>query len=102
MSAFVREAAGSWSTIGEKEELCPARSRALHEKGGHPAERGGQTGNGGGAAESPSSLRALGMIAAAAGYLPTIGGAITQEIIDVVAVLNAVRVAIPGDELRDF
>ncbi len=35
-------------------------------------------------------------------YLPPIGGAITQEIIDVVAVLNAVRVALPGEELRDF
>jgi cation transport ATPase len=45
----------------------------------------------------------LGMIAAAAGYLPPIGGAITQEIIDVVAVLNSVRVALPsGDRLRDF
>jgi heavy metal translocating P-type ATPase len=45
----------------------------------------------------------LGMIAAAAGHLPPIGGAITQEIIDVVAVLNAVRVALPsGDRLRDF
>lgn len=45
----------------------------------------------------------LGMVAAAAGYLPPIGGAITQEIIDVVAVLNAVRVALPaGDSLHDF
>ncbi len=48
------------------------------------------------------AVSVLGMIAAAAGYLPPIGGAITQEIIDVVAVLNAVRVAIPADELRDF
>ncbi len=48
------------------------------------------------------AVSALGMIAAAAGYLPPIGGAITQEIIDVVAVLNAVRVALPTDELRDF
>jgi P-type E1-E2 ATPase len=44
----------------------------------------------------------LGMLAAAAGVLPPIGGAITQEIIDVVAVLNAVRVALPGGQLRDF
>jgi heavy metal translocating P-type ATPase len=45
----------------------------------------------------------LGMIVAAAGYLPPIGGAITQEIIDVFAVLNAVRVAFPaGERLRDF
>jgi hypothetical protein len=35
--------------------------------------------------------------------LPPIGGAITQEIIDVFAVLNAVRVAFPaGERLRDF
>ena len=44
----------------------------------------------------------LGMLAAAAGVLPPIGGAITQEIIDVVAVLNAVRVALPAGQLRDF
>jgi heavy metal translocating P-type ATPase len=44
----------------------------------------------------------LGMLAAAGGFLPPIGGAITQEIIDVVAVLNAVRVALPAGELRDF
>lgn len=44
----------------------------------------------------------LGMMAAAAGYLPPIGGAVTQEIIDVFAVLNAVRVAIPPKDLRDF
>jgi len=44
----------------------------------------------------------LGMLAAAAGVLPPIGGAITQEIIDVVAVLNAVRVALPAGKLRDF
>jgi len=44
----------------------------------------------------------VGMLAAAAGYLPPIGGAITQEIIDVVAVLNAVRVALPAEDLRDF
>ena len=44
----------------------------------------------------------LGMLAAAGGFLPPIGGAITQEIIDVVAVLNAVRVALPAGQLRDF
>jgi heavy metal translocating P-type ATPase len=47
-------------------------------------------------------LSLLGMIAAAAGFLPPIGGAVTQEIIDVFAVLNAVRVAVPGRALRDF
>lgn len=44
----------------------------------------------------------LGMIAAALGYLPPIGGAIAQEIIDLIAVLNAVRVAVPTSDLRDF
>ncbi len=44
----------------------------------------------------------VGMIAAAAGYLPPIGGAIAQEIIDVFAVLNAVRMALPTDDLQDF
>jgi hypothetical protein len=33
----------------------------------------------------------LEMIAAALGYLPPIGGAISKEIIDLAAVLNAVR-----------
>jgi heavy metal translocating P-type ATPase len=48
------------------------------------------------------SASIVGMIAAAMGYLPPIGGAIAQEIIDLFAVLNAVRVALPMDDLRDF
>ena len=44
----------------------------------------------------------LGMIAAALGYLPPIWGAVGQELIDLLAVLNAVRVAIPTDDLQDF
>jgi heavy metal translocating P-type ATPase len=48
------------------------------------------------------ALSILGMLAAAAGYLPPIGGAIAQEIIDLVAVLNAVRVALPAHSLTDF
>jgi len=47
-------------------------------------------------------LSILGMVAAAFGYLPPIGGAIAQEIIDLAAVLNAVRVALPADSLTDF
>jgi heavy metal translocating P-type ATPase len=47
-------------------------------------------------------LSILGMVAAASGYLPPIGGAIAQEIIDLAAVLNAVRVALPGHSLTDF
>jgi heavy metal translocating P-type ATPase len=44
----------------------------------------------------------VGMIFAAGGYLPPIGGAIAQELIDLFAVLNAVRVALPTEELQDF
>jgi heavy metal translocating P-type ATPase len=44
----------------------------------------------------------LGMGIAAAGFLPPIGGAIAQEVIDVIAVLNAVRVALPTKHLQDF
>jgi hypothetical protein len=44
----------------------------------------------------------LGMIAAALGYLPPIWGAVGQELIDLLAVLNAVRVALPTDDLQDF
>jgi heavy metal translocating P-type ATPase len=47
-------------------------------------------------------LSIAGMIAAAFGYLPPIAGAVTQEIIDLLVVLNAVRVALPFRELRDF
>jgi heavy metal translocating P-type ATPase len=48
------------------------------------------------------ALSILGMIAAAFGYLPPIGGAIAQEIIDLAAVLNAVRVAVTPRFLTDF
>lgn len=44
----------------------------------------------------------IGMIAASFGYLPPIWGAVGQEVIDLLAVLNAVRVAMPGEELQDF
>ncbi len=44
----------------------------------------------------------IGMLFAAAGYLPPVAGAITQEVIDVVAVLNALRVAWPPKSLIDF
>lgn len=48
------------------------------------------------------ALSVLGMGAAAMGALPAISGAIGQELIDLLAVLNAVRVAIPFRGLRDF
>ena len=44
----------------------------------------------------------IGMVAAAAGYLPPLEGAVLQEIIDLVAVVNAVRVALPTQTLADF
>ena len=48
------------------------------------------------------ALSIIGMGFAAFGYLPPVAGALTQEVIDVVAVLNAVRVAIPPKQLSDF
>jgi len=40
-----------------------------------------------------------GMLLAAAGYLPPVAGAVAQEVIDVTAVLNALRVVLPSAEL---
>ncbi|HEY5094979.1 MAG TPA: heavy metal translocating P-type ATPase [Candidatus Eremiobacteraceae bacterium] len=48
------------------------------------------------------ALSFVGMAAAVAGYLPPVVGAVAQELIDVAAVLNAVRVAFPRGELADF
>jgi heavy metal translocating P-type ATPase len=47
-------------------------------------------------------LSLIGMAAAAAGYLPPVQGAVAQEFIDLAAVLNALRVAIPPAERTDF
>jgi heavy metal translocating P-type ATPase len=44
----------------------------------------------------------LGMVAAAFGFLPPIWGAVGQELIDLFAVLNAVRVALPTEDLQDY
>jgi heavy metal translocating P-type ATPase len=48
------------------------------------------------------ALSVIGMLFASAGYLPPVAGAITQEIIDVFAVVNALRVAIPPRALTDY
>jgi cation transport ATPase len=48
------------------------------------------------------ALSMAGMALAAAGYLSPVAGAITQEIIDLAAVLNALRVAFPPGDLADF
>jgi heavy metal translocating P-type ATPase len=47
------------------------------------------------------ALSMIGMVVAAAGYLPPVAGAIAQEVIDIAAVLNALRVALPAKNLRD-
>ncbi len=47
-------------------------------------------------------LSALGMLIAVVGYLPPVGGAIAQEIIDVFAIANALRAALPPQTLTDF
>lgn len=48
------------------------------------------------------ALSVVGMIIAAAGYLPPVAGAVAQEVIDIVAVLNALRTAFPTRDLNDF
>jgi cation transport ATPase len=44
----------------------------------------------------------LGMLLAAAGYLPPVAGAIAQEVIDVLVVVNALRMALPPRTLTDY
>jgi P-type E1-E2 ATPase len=46
------------------------------------------------------ALSFVGMLIAAAGYLPPVAGAIAQEAIDVTAVLNAVRVVLPSKDVH--
>jgi heavy metal translocating P-type ATPase len=48
------------------------------------------------------ALSAIGMVVAALGFLPPIAGAVTQEIIDLAAVLNALRATVPPKSLSDF
>jgi len=48
------------------------------------------------------ALSVVGMIAAALGFLPPVAGAITQEIIDIFAVTNALRAAVAPKDLTDF
>lgn len=47
-------------------------------------------------------LSVAGMALAAFGWLAPIGGAVAQEVIDLAAVLNAIRAAVPTGALRDF
>ena len=48
------------------------------------------------------AISIVGMFVAAAGYLPPVAGAISQEVIDVAAVLNALRAAFPPKQLSDY
>jgi cation transport ATPase len=48
------------------------------------------------------ALSLIGMGVAAAGYLPPVSGAVLQELIDVAAVLNALRAAVPPRALTDY
>lgn len=48
------------------------------------------------------ALSVIGMLLAALGYLPPVAGAVVQEIIDVAAVANAMRVAIRPRALSDY
>jgi heavy metal translocating P-type ATPase len=48
------------------------------------------------------ALSILGMLAAAAGYIPPVLGAVLQEVIDLVAVINALRITIPVKQLSDY
>jgi heavy metal translocating P-type ATPase len=47
-------------------------------------------------------LSLIGMLLAALGYLPPVAGAMAQEVIDVLAVVNALRVALPPRTLSDY
>lgn len=48
------------------------------------------------------TLSIVGMFIAFAGLLPPVAGAVFQEVIDLAAVLNALRAAVPGGELSDY
>jgi heavy metal translocating P-type ATPase len=47
-------------------------------------------------------LSAVGMGLAAFGFLPALAGAVSQEVIDLAAVLNALRITIPQADMSDF
>ncbi len=48
------------------------------------------------------ALSVLGMVLAAMGWLPPVAGAVCQEVIDVLAVLNALRASVPPAQLSDY
>jgi len=48
------------------------------------------------------ALSVVGMLLAFGGFLPPVSGAVFQELIDLAAVLNALRAAVPGGVLSDY
>jgi heavy metal translocating P-type ATPase len=48
------------------------------------------------------ALSVIGMALASAGLLSPVAGAVSQEIIDILAIFNALRAAVPPKELSDF
>ncbi len=48
------------------------------------------------------ALSLVGMAVAAAGHLPPVAGAVTQELIDLIVIFNALRVALPPRTVTDF
>jgi P-type E1-E2 ATPase len=48
------------------------------------------------------ALSMIGMLLAAIGYLPPVAGAVVQEVIDVLAIVNALRAALPPRSLTDY
>jgi heavy metal translocating P-type ATPase len=48
------------------------------------------------------ALSVAGMLLAFTGHLPPVGGAIFQEVVDLAAILNGLRAAIPGKALSDY
>ncbi len=48
------------------------------------------------------ALSVIGMVIAATGHLSPVGGAITQEVIDILSVLNALRAAFPPKVIHDL
>jgi len=48
------------------------------------------------------ALSVIGMVFAATGHLSPVNGAITQEVIDILAVLNALRAAFPPRVIHDL
>ncbi|MEW6284175.1 MAG: HAD-IC family P-type ATPase, partial [Candidatus Eremiobacterota bacterium] len=48
------------------------------------------------------ALSVLGMLAAAAGWLPPVAGAMAQELIDLAAIVNALRTALPPEQATDY